>query len=660
MSVTVGSYQSSLSIKKRRVETSYFSFYIHTMNNEIEFKIDKWAKENLGDDFEFRENQLEVITKIVKNCLDENGHQSHLVQAPTGSGKSIILIVSACVLAEEYDKESFLLCSDLSLWKQYDDFIDAHKTLKNKIGRIRGQQSYVCQENNKDISKAKCRLAKVSWATLFNSSKASDKGYECATYCPYVKARKQAMMSKVTIMTYQMYFRGVAGRFDKASKYLWHVRDVVFCDECHNIPSLLQSAYCPQLKSTDIDKYLLMYRYGVSLSGENLFKDEWADEMTSLATDISPSSKELNTLLSDTFNSIYDYEGNEGTVVCDNLRKWNQLISKFDSLADKIQEKFSSVVNGRKYISPQEYEVYEATEWYKKNAMMIQTFLAVVVGEENVDYVVCTPSEHTIEKFSTKKGKMTKVHEKMIDLQCAKEDYIAKNFLLLGPEHVVMTSATIGDMDSFATNLGIDGYEHDNLSSLFNFSNSPIYVLTRWKMSQKFKDESFPYIQKATYKLCNRYSQKKGLIQTWTYDLAKKIYNEAPQALKDRMLLYNDAKEKRELIEYHKTTDIPTILVGPTLNEGIDLPGDECRFIIMIKMPFPYLGSKLVKRKADLYDGWYQNETLRTVIQSIGRGVRYDGDWCQTYILDGSFGFFYQQTKDGIPLETKRRIKFYS
>ena len=114
------------------------------------------------------------------------------------------------------------------------------------------------------------------------------------------------------------------------------------------------------------------------------------------------------------------------------------------------------------------------------------------------------------------------------------------------------------------------------------------------------------------------------------------------------------------MIDYHKNTDSDTILVGPTLNEGIDLPGDECRFIIMIKMPYPYLGSRLVQRKKDLYDGWYQNETLRTIIQSIGRGVRYDGDWCQTYILDGSFSYFWFQSKSSFPLETQKRFKFYS
>lgn len=626
------------------------------MINEVEFNIEEWSKSNLGEDFKFRENQLEIIAKIVKNCISENTIQSHLVQAPTGSGKSIILIVSACVLAEYYNKRSYLLCSDLSLWKQYDDFIDSHDNLKNKIGRIKGQQSYACIENNKDISKAKCKVAKVSWNKLLDPTKASDCGYECAQYCPYVKARKKALFSNVTIMTYQMYFRAVAGHKDNETKSRFSVRDILFCDECHNIPNLLQSAYCPQIKDTDLQSYMLIWDYAMSLDN-SMFKDEWQDELTSMATDIAPTHNEVNDLLKSKFESIYSCE--DQNLLLEKIKDYSQFISKFDAIVDSILDRFSKIV-GSKYMSPQEYEVYDKCEWYKRNSSMIQTFLSVVVGEDNKEYVVASPNEFTQEMFVSKTGKMSKKKVHSIDLQCAKEDFIARNFLFLGPTNVIMTSATIGNMDSFCENLGISDVLKDNLPCLFDFTKSPIYVLSRWKMSQKFKNESFPYIQKATYELCERYNSQKGIIQTWTYDLAKKIYEEATEDLKDRMLLYNDAKEKRDLIEYHKTVNTPTILVGPTLNEGIDLPGDECRFIIMVKMPFPYLGSKLVQRKKELYDGWYQNETLRTIVQSIGRGVRYDGDWCQTYFLDGSFSFFWYQMKDSFPLETQRRFKFYS
>ena len=480
-------------------------------------------------------------------------------------------------------------------------------------------------------------------------------GYDCARWCPYIKARKQAMRSDITIMTYQMYFRAVAGHIE-VNPNAWYVRPIVFCDECHNIPNLLQGSYCPQLRDTNLSKLLHIYDYAISLNND-MFADEWQEELSSLSTDIACSHNQLKDNLEALFNSIY--ECNDNTVL-DRIKEYAYKISMFNGVVDKIMEKLSANIKGKGYVSSTEYEVYEECEWQKRHETMLKNYFNIVAVEENKDYVVVTPNEHTIEMFNHKTGKIAKKKEKTIDLQCAKEDYIAQAFLLQGPEHIVMTSATIGNMDSFSENLGIVDPLEDNLPSLFDFTNSPIYVLSRWKMSQKFKDESFPHVQSATYELCNRYKNKKGIIQTWTYDLAKKIYEEAPQDLKDRMLLYNDAKEKRDLIDYHKNTDSDTILVGPTLNEGIDLPGDECRFIIMIKMPYPYLGSRLVQRKKDLYDGWYQNETLRTIIQSIGRGVRYNGDWCQTYILDGSFSYFWFQSKSSFPLETQKRFKFYS
>lgn len=630
------------------------------MINEVEYNIEKWASENLGDDFKFRENQLEIIAKTIRNCIDENeGKQVQLIQAPTGSGKSIILIVSACVLAEYYDKKSYLLCSDLSLWKQYDDFIDSHDKLKYKIGRIKGAANYICTRNNNDVNKGDCKVARVSWKTLCNANKAAQSGYECARYCPYIKARKLAMNAPVTIMTYQLFFRTTAGHpLDAVMETsCWKMRNVLFCDECHNIPNLLQNAWCPSIKDSNIDKLLRIYDYALS-QNNSLFADEWQSELTDMATDIGITHTQVKDNLTKLFDNIYECIDDEK--LYDYIKAYHSAISMFNGLVEKISKKISDALNDKCYISNTEYEIYEDCEWVAKHDSLVANYLDMVKSEEDKKYMVVTPNESIIEVFNSKKGKMIKKKVCTIDLQYAKEDYLSNRYILTGPNNVVMTSATIGDMNSFKENLGIVDSIEDNLPSLFDFTNSPIYVLSRWKMSRNFKDQSFPLVQKATYELCNRYCKKKGIIQTWTYDIAKRIYDEAPDELRQRMLLYNDSKEKRDLIEYHNSTDVPTILIGPTLNEGIDLPGDACRFILMLKVPYPFMGSKLVKKKAEIYDGWYNNETLRTIIQSIGRGIRYNGDWCQTYILDGCFASLYYSMKKSFPLEMQRRFKFYS
>jgi Rad3-related DNA helicase len=99
------------------------------------------------------------------------------------------------------------------------------------------------------------------------------------------------------------------------------------------------------------------------------------------------------------------------------------------------------------------------------------------------------------------------------------------------------------------------------------------------------------------------------------------------------------------------------VLIGPTLVEGVDLPDDLCRFIIIVKMPYPNIASKVVKAKMNLFPLWYSSATSNLVIQNIGRGVRNEHDWCTTFILDGCFQKLFESTADQYPPEMRARIQ---
>ena len=67
----------------------------------IEEEVIEYAKKYIGEDFVFRENQLDVIVGIIEECLElsEKGAKANLaIAAPTGSGKSWIIMLSAGVL----------------------------------------------------------------------------------------------------------------------------------------------------------------------------------------------------------------------------------------------------------------------------------------------------------------------------------------------------------------------------------------------------------------------------------------------------------------------------------------------------------------------------------------------------------------------------------
>jgi Rad3-related DNA helicase len=103
------------------------------------------------------------------------------------------------------------------------------------------------------------------------------------------------------------------------------------------------------------------------------------------------------------------------------------------------------------------------------------------------------------------------------------------------------------------------------------------------------------------------------------------------------------------MYELHISSKKPTILVSPSMTEGIDLYDELSRFQIIVKVPFPYLGDNFIKTKMNRVPGWYEWETAKTIIQASGRSVRHDEDYTMTYILDSDMKFFYTKNHSYFP-----------
>ena len=133
------------------------------MIEEITNNVEEFVKEYFGESFQFRPQQKETIISIIDTILNKDT-QTQIIQAPTGSGKSLINIISAGVLNKYYHKRSFILASDLSLWDQYADFINKNPRLG--FGKLKGKQNYKCASNGERIDSAECKLAELRWVHL--------------------------------------------------------------------------------------------------------------------------------------------------------------------------------------------------------------------------------------------------------------------------------------------------------------------------------------------------------------------------------------------------------------------------------------------------------------------------------------------------------------
>ena len=87
--------------------------------------------------------------------------------------------------------------------------------------------------------------------------------------------------------------------------------------------------------------------------------------------------------------------------------------------------------------------------------------------------------------------------------------------------------------------------------------------------------------------------------------------------------------------------------------EGVDLADDASRFQILCKVPFPYLGDLVIKKRMEKNKMWYPYTTAKSVIQALGRSIRNDKDYAISYILDADWDRFYSRNFYMFPQEFK-------
>lgn len=81
--------------------------------------------------------------------------------------------------------------------------------------------------------------------------------------------------------------------------------------------------------------------------------------------------------------------------------------------------------------------------------------------------------------------------------------------------------------------------------------------------------------------------------------------------------------------------------------EGLDLPYDTCRQIIIPNILYPDRTDLFVQKRCGLEDGdkWYSVRAMQSTIQRIGRGIRAEDDACVTHILDWTFPRLVEKTQ---------------
>lgn len=540
-------------------------------------------------------NEQKTALQLVYANWDK--YDYFLLDLPTGVGKTNVGSAIANAAGRAY-----MLTSTLQLQDQY-------QASWKEIVNLKGRGNYNCALNDDfTVDAAPCVASKE----LVSECKQNKR-------CPYINQKNKALASKAMITNplYLLYSKHCGVLSEEGDE--WIERDVMVIDEAHNTERHLIS-----FVETKIDLKEVALSHNVRINHLKFTENNAAnyETLSELLQILLERQGELNAQLADLFPGKHPDQP---------THSWAKSIAK--SVSDKVQKLNSKIYQLDKFVQPLNIFFKSCPEY----------------DESNLSWLIHYFPEDSSLQLSPMDG-----------------GYLFREYLKpLGKKFVFM-SATLGSKHDFCKTLGLDESRtlYIQTDTPFPPEKSPIIVLPQLKMGYKDLEETIPKIAPIIESIFNIHANERGIIHCATYKLQGEIYRRVNSESRKRILcrdmdIINGTSSKKysnvELLEIHEGAS-DTVLLSPSMMEGVDLFDDLSTFQIILKMPWPSLANPRINKLSKLSDSWYSNQVWMHIMQAAGRSTRHVEDESVTYMLDASFNYFYRKWYPNLPTWFTRRI----
>lgn len=212
----------------------------------------------------------------------------------------------------------------------------------------------------------------------------------------------------------------------------------------------------------------------------------------------------------------------------------------------------------------------------------------------------------------------------------------------------VWLSATVTPATMALLGIDPDDIDFHVMPSRFDIARRPIYVVKCVRVDSRMSDIERDYWIKTMDRIIATRTHLRGIIHTVSYARAEDIMRRS----KYRDLMVTHAPGLHNLdraLKYFRTSREPRIMVSPALTTGYDFKGDDARWQIVAKLPFPDTRSAIMKARASATLRYTDNLTMQTIVQTCGRINREDTDWGETFIVDNHADWFLKKNNDLAP-----------
>lgn len=587
-------------------------------------------------------NTLKNMVYHILKAYFIDGNKYVITECPTGSGKTIIgFMVYFCTHylinhlgsknPRPIPKESvaYFLTSSKILQNQIENDIDRFK-FNDYLSILKGTANYPCVDNE-DLLKNDAKLRETVKGKFgehinylpynmrpckgMNGKQLTEKYNHCVNRCPYKNSRNNASTASCTVLNYAYFLnvrRGVSSYFDN--------RILTISDEAHLIPDIV----------TQMFNHEISPRFNFTIN--------------KLCNSITSGFGYVE-LVSD----IQQLIGQNGLLFNNQNISRKQIVEYFDCMI-RIGDIFEKLKIRKTNSGIGGYETKQTLlNIYREDFEYITEIISGYRASFDTikDIVENRPQDLYLESEDLENGTFKFIIKDLKEAEMVKRNFLDKI------HYGLFMSATLGDMDEYAELMGIKKGEYASLMlpSSFDFTNSPIYLTSSGYLNYNSFENNIDNVLMEAIRICQKHPNEKGIIHTGTFHITKLLYKKLSQISDKktaaRFKFYNNSQQKETQIDRLKRNNAYNIVCGPSLYEGIDLPDDDCRFQIMIKVPYASL-TGYIKKKQERYPFWYKRNCVEKVTQAIGRSNRHKKDYSTIYLLDTLFDKIIFDTPDYI------------
>jgi DNA polymerase-3 subunit epsilon/ATP-dependent DNA helicase DinG len=638
--------------------------------------------------YEFRTEQVAMLRSV----SDSLSLQRHLlVEAGTGTGKSMAYLIPAAMWAMKNDRRVVISTNTINLQEQLinKDIPDLTAVLgiDLRAAVLKGRSNYMCPRRVESLRKRGVdtpdELRVLSKVLVWLQSTATGDRSEinlngpverqawmrlsaeddfCTTdncikrtggACPFYQSRQAAQNAHILVVNHALLLADVATGNKVLPEY-----DYLIVDEAHHLEDATTNALSFVLTQGDLGR--LLRELGGEQSGVLgwvltacllvIKPDEYANlnRLVQRTADLAFQLEEMGQRFFVSLNHFL-YEQREGqglgmyahqeriTQATRSQPAWGEVELTWDEghgILLAMIENIGKIAQGLAEIltnlQEEDEEVYgRLTNLYRRFVEVYEHLNALVFepAQDKVYWVEIQPNNNTLS-----------IHDAPLHIGSLMEQYLWNQ-----KSAVVLTSATLttaGEFDYLRGRLGAEDAYELALGSPFDYDSAALLYLVNDIPEPNDRQNYQRMVESGLIGLLKA-SRGRALVLFTSYDQLKRTSKAiAPALAREEIMIFEQGEgaSANSLLESFRVTERSVLMGTRAFWEGVDVPGEALSVLVIVKLPFDVPSDPIIAARSETFEDPFSQYSLPEAIlrfrQGFGRLIRTQYDRGVVAIFD--------------------------